>query len=93
MSRTPLAHAARNGHVGVVRLLRTSRDAVARLPLSNAAESGHAEVMRLLLDSRDIAAEIKIFLRPNTMNDHGAVVRVLVDHTDRCASYTGYCML
>ena len=61
---TPLALAAENGEVGVVKLLlarndvdANRRDKWGRTPLSLAAEQGHEEVVKLLLARKDIEAD------------------------------------
>jgi len=58
---TPLAWAARNGHVGVAKLLLKGKDfdpnlpdAYDRTPLAGAAYEGHEGVVKLLLEREDV---------------------------------------
>ncbi|OBT84087.1 hypothetical protein VE02_07008 [Pseudogymnoascus sp. 03VT05] len=89
--RTPLSHAAGNGHESAVKLLLNmdgvepdSRDNFSRTPLSRAAMVGHAAVVESLLaqggvdpDAEDDVPETPLILA--AMYGHDAVVKLLLD--------------
>lgn len=88
--RTPLSHAAENGHESVVRLLlkhvdEDTRDFSWKTALAYAAENGHEEVARLLLEARS-PPNSKDFYRCQTplfhaaRGGHLATVRLLLEH-------------
>ena len=89
--RTPLSHAAENGHEAVVKLLLKRKEVNAyskisflgRTPLSYAAKNGHETVVKLLLglkkesDSTDHLNQMS--LSEAAENGHEAVVKLLLE--------------
>jgi ankyrin repeat protein len=92
--RTPMAVAAMNGHVAVVKLLAEqadvnagSKDRYGQTPLSWAARNGHDAVVKFLVEQADVEVDFKdryglTPLSRAALNGHEAVVKLLVNRPD-----------
>jgi ankyrin repeat protein len=101
--RTPLSHAAGNGHEAVVKLLlkkgaelENKDTKYGRTPLSRAAENSREAVVRLLmkgaeLDTRDESSYGRTPLSYAASHGHEAMVKLLLEAGTKLLSYAALC--